>query len=622
MDSSEINSKLLDRAEEVVCRLFPSARKYGREMLVGGLSGEQGDSLKVCVEGAKCGFWADFASNDKGKTLTSLWCASIGGDFKKAMEQIRDYLGIHDFVRENSFYNAPKKVVKPVVESQSEDLDMDSPVARYLVEERGLDWNTLQKYRIGQTTKKNAVIFRSLSSDTKTLEMVKYLALEREDGKKKIWTSPNSSKVLFGKHAVAQTIDSLFITEGEIDCISMTQMGFSAVSVPFGAKNEGADGKDPNDEWIQNDFEWLESFPRIYLCFDADEPGQRAAKSIAKRLGQNRCYIVDMPMGCKDANEVLLKGWGADLNENVERAQTIDPCELKNADEFREDVWELFNPPSGQEPGIPFFIQKMPWRIRSSELTIWTGFSGSGKSEVIGNLIVYLSANAQKCCVASFEIPGARTIRNMAMQAAQVGTFKERPEFDQCMDWVRDHIWLIDKVGVMHWKKVIEIIRYARRRYGITQFVIDSLLRCGLDEDDYNGQKEFVNELSLLAIELEIHIHLVAHSRKRESEAKEAPNKHDVKGSGAITDLANNVMAVFRNKTKEAEIELLRAESGQYTSDQLEYKIERISKDKPDTTLTMHKQRETGEEKTVWTWFNPKTRTFRGNYDDISVRYA
>jgi twinkle protein len=87
----------------------------------------------------------------------------------------------------------------------------------------------------------------------------------------------------------------------------------------------------------------------------------------------------------------------------------------------------------------------------------------------------------------------------------------------------------------------------------VTQFVIDSLMKCGINEDDYNGQKRFIDQLCAAAKDTGCHIHLIAHSRKGQDELT-APNKMDVKGSGSITDQVDNVITVWRNKRKEQAI--------------------------------------------------------------------
>ena len=73
--------------------------------------------------------------------------------------------------------------------------------------------------------------------------------------------------------------------------------------------------------------------------------------------------------------------------------------------------------------------------------------------------------------------------------------------------------------------------RYCAKELGIKHVFIDSLMKCVRGEDDFNGQKDFVDELCSLARDNQIHIHLVHHIRKLSSEA-ETPDKTDVKGSG------------------------------------------------------------------------------------------
>jgi hypothetical protein len=75
-------------------------------------------------------------------------------------------------------------------------------------------------------------------------------------------------------------------------------------------------------------------------------------------------------------------------------------------------------------------------------------------------------------------------------------------------------------------------------------------MKCVRGEDDYNGQKDFVNDLCSFAQDSGVHVHLVHHVRKGESEHK-APGKFDIRGAGSITDLVDNVFIVWRNKRAE-----------------------------------------------------------------------
>ncbi|MCZ9335993.1 bifunctional DNA primase/helicase, partial [Klebsiella pneumoniae] len=79
------------------------------------------------------------------------------------------------------------------------------------------------------------------------------------------------------------------------------------------------------------------------------------------------------------------------------------------------------------------------------------------------------------------------------------------------------------------------VVRYAAVELGVTHFMVDSLMKCVQGEDDYNGQKAFVDELTAIARDHGLHIHLIHHIKKPANEDHK-PSKYDMKGSGAITD--------------------------------------------------------------------------------------
>jgi len=97
---------------------------------------------------------------------------------------------------------------------------------------------------------------------------------------------------------------------------------------------------------------------------------------------------------------------------------------------------------------------------------------------------------------------------------------------------------------------LLETFTYARRRYNVTQFVIDSLVCLGISIDDFDAQAKAIAQLAAWKKKHRVHVHLVAHSRKGEDESK-VPGKMDVRGSGSITDLVDNMLTVWRNKKRE-----------------------------------------------------------------------
>ncbi|WP_235027206.1 helicase RepA family protein [Enterobacter hormaechei] len=70
-----------------------------------------------------------------------------------------------------------------------------------------------------------------------------------------------------------------------------------------------------------------------------------------------------------------------------------------------------------------------------------------------------------------------------------------------------------------------------------------------IDEEDYTGQKDFIDTLCDFKNEHNCHVLLVTHARKTNDSAP--TGKMDVKGTGALTDMPDNVMAVWRNIPRE-----------------------------------------------------------------------
>src|SRR5260364_65187 len=63
------------------------------------------------------------------------------------------------------------------------------------------------------------------------------------------------------------------------------------------------------------------------------------------------------------------------------------------------------------------------------------------------------------------------------------------------LDWMEGAIWVYHHIGAIQQAHLLKTFRYAAKRYRATHFLVDSLLKCGLAEDDYTGQKRFAEAL-------------------------------------------------------------------------------------------------------------------------------
>lgn len=537
MKASEIAQRLAENAEQVGLYLLPSAKKMGRELEVGSISGEAGRSLKICISGDKAGRFKDFASDDGGDLL-NLWALVRGISLSEAIIQAKEYLGIDDgHAKQNTPAPAKTFAVKAASSEQQRWL-------KYLTRARKLSPEVVEKYRVSGDDRQ--IVF-PYYHDNHVIN-IKYLLIDRISEKKQIRSEKDAQPCLFGWQSLKNYHGSeITICEGEIDAMTLTQYGRPALSVPYGA------GVGSKNQWIEFEFERLSRFEKIYLCFDQDNAGQEAANEIAKRLGMHRCFLVELPY--KDANECLKAGvFEDDITECFGGAKTHDPKELRSAHLFLDQIIEKFYPSGGKEVGIEAPWEKAKGRVlfRPSELSIWTGINGHGKSQFLGQIMLGAMRQGEKVCVASLELKPDLLLKRMVQQASGM----DRPSEDYIRTitaWYRDKLWVFDLTGTAKTERILEVFLYARQRYGITTFVIDSFLKCGIAEEDYASQKKFIDQLCDFKNSYDCHIHLVVHPRKGIDETK-SPGKMDVKGTGSVTDLADNCFAIWRNKIKEKKI--------------------------------------------------------------------
>ncbi|CZI81317.1 TPA: toprim domain-containing protein [Legionella pneumophila subsp. pneumophila] len=534
MMAKEISKLLAQRAEEIARLLLPNGKLIGGEWRAGSINGEAGNSLGVRIIGEKSGVWCDFANGDKGDLL-DLWLKTKNITLSEAIKEVSQYLGISSpkFVAYK-----PEKYIRP--KQKYKLAQLNSPVMQYLTKQRKLSIETINDFRVGEQNKQIAFPYWRDNE----LIFTKYLDLERAQNRKKITVEPNCEPCLFGWHLIPETTRWVVICEGEIDAMSLYQCGIPALSVPFGG------GGGNKQSWIESDFDRLSIFDEVYLCLDNDEEGLKATNELIERLGRHRCRIVKLPY--KDANECLIANISPEqMHQYINDAITCDPDELKPANQFVDLVIEQFYPPPNTQLGYHPPWEKTKGKIifRPAELSVWTGINGHGKSQFLGQIILSCMQQGAKVCIASLELRPQLLLMRLTKQAGALPQPSE--EYIRAIHkWYENKLWIFDLLGKAKSKRLLDVFLYARQRYGVDVFVIDSLMKLDIAEDDYNTQKALIEQLCDFKNEHNCHAHIVVHPRKPENELK-PPGKLDSKGTGAISDLADNCFCVWRNKGKE-----------------------------------------------------------------------
>ena len=571
MNAHEVSQRLADSAPAVAEYLLPRGKRVAAEWKVGSTAGEEGRSLSVRVTGAKRGTWKDFAA-DTGGDLLDLWAACRAVSIGQAMAEAKAYLGVRDAMphRERKEFRRPAK--PPCTTPKAGAL-------AWLLS-RGLTEQTLADFKIGEQIRdgKTCAVFPYMRDG----ELVNAKTRNLDD-KRDMRQEAGAEPCLFGWHLIDPRLRTVALTEGEIDAMTLHQVGIPALSVNAGAGNH---------QWIESDWDRLERFSEILVCFDNDDAGRKGAAEVVQRLGAERCKLVTF--GAKDANQWLMDGaCGEDFDNAIKEAKPLDPAELMSMAEVMSSVKALFYPAEGSVHNPYLMIGGKPcewFEFRPGELTVWTGYNGHGKSLLNNQVLLGLMDQGQRVCVFSGEMQPAQQGKRLVKQATGLDR-PSRAYIDAVGDWVRERMWLFNVSGSATVARLLEVFGYGARRYGIRHFVIDSLMMTDVPEDgpgSTTAQKAAVQKLTDFAKRHGAHMHLIAHPRKGRDETQ-APGKLDVAGSGKITDAADNVFTVWSARREESEPE----------------------PDKMDGYLELQKQRNGDvQHKKLWLFFNSACQQF------------
>lgn len=532
------------RGEELVSNC-PFCDDKERKFSINAITG-----LYNCLHLNKCGVSGDFYS------------------FQKRLGDTPDKLN-----KKRVFVNQPKKdFVRP-----QKDIppmrDIQVPVYKYL-QTRGFSDETIKHFRIG--AEENTIKFPYFKNGI--LTNIKYRDII---DKKKMWQEKDAEPLLFNRDNIESGV--LIICEGEYDAMALHQYGIEAVSVPNGSGGM---------TWIEQEWDYLDTFRHINICFDCDNAGKEGAANLAARLGLWRCSLINLP--CKDANECLINGVKEDeIIKCFNAPIDLTPETIVSPDYFTDKIQRLF------ELGVKLFGTPTAWEDldgilkgwRGAELTVWSGRNGSGKSTILNQVILDLARKGERSCIYSGEMSPERYLRWAIIQQKE----NDRPSpaaIDDSLSWMTGKLYILNMTDMITPDKLLEDFEYAARRYGCKHFVVDSLMKVNLNEnDEYNQQKQFVSRLADFVKKFNTHIHLVAHPRKTMTDADE-PGKVDIKGSSHITDLAHNVIVLYR------------------PSDEQKQKAKAKGKSFSDMQLYIKKNREFGTEGKVHMYFNERTKKF------------
>jgi len=420
---------------------------------------------------------------------------------------------------------------------------------------RGVSKQTLSRLKVTsgiewmpQTKKEeNTINFNYFLNEQ--LVNVKY-----RDGRKNFKLFKDAEKILYNLDSIRTSKDCV-IVEGEIDCLSFVESDiFNVVSIPNGFNLQG----NINLDYIDNYLDFFDNKDKIYLALDNDEAGLKGRDEFIRRLGAERCYLIDFK-DCKDANEFLIKYGKYELKETIAKSK-LTPLEnvkqLKDYSKELDSFW-INGLPKGMLTGM-----KLLDDVFSAELgqyTLITGVPQSGKSEVLDQMVVRQNL-LTKNKVGFVSIENEPFIFHYDKISQKI--FGRRPnkndigtdELNEIKNYISDNFFHVHFEKRYYLEEVLKKFTELSRRKGCRIFVIDPFNKVKLKSSIQNVNdfaNEYHTQLDAFVKETNSHLYLVAHPNKttqaeNSDSSYNMPSAYDIKGGGEHFDMSYNIIGVNR----------------------------------------------------------------------------
>ena len=478
-------------------------------------------------------------------------------------------------------------------------LDMDMSIAEplqngatpLLWKQRNISAAVMQRYDV-QAVRDDSVEFPYYDTGGGKI------ASKHRSSQKSFYTTGNFKAAgLFGAHTLtkdaAQRDSAVIVTEGEADALAAFQMYnridpsatkltrkgsklTPALSIKSGVASAERDFRD--------NLELLEQFDKVYIVFDSDAYGKKAAPRCAKLLTPGKAFVVTLEL--KDACDYSTAGKDTEFSTHLREARCYTPAGITNAADDFEGLWDEQNITS-----IPFpwsELQERTLGIRSREIITWAAGTGVGKSSLLRELQHhYLKNTDYNLGIIALEEGINRTKRgilaveaNDRLHLNEVFANYEPEEIKKFYDATlgSGRVYLYDHFGSMEMTDLLNRVRYMVVGLECNIIFIDhlSILVSGMDiSDERKAIDRTMTLLRQLTEETGCSVHLVTHLRRlgsdRSHESGVEVNLSHLRGSHGSSQISDTVIAMERNTQADDPVEAntvtLRVLKCRYTGD-------------------------------------------------------
>lgn len=406
---------------------------------------------------------------------------------------------------------------------------------------RGIPARVLQEYGVKVSKRDGRLLMPSLDVRG-TLHRVKWRWVEKKPNEQSFGVYKASNEcLLFGIHT-ARDRGLLFITEGEIDALSVKTL------MPNNTVVSVSDGAASALRCIDSNIQFISEFSGVYLVFDADTAGRAATEQVITKYPEFKTVI--MPSGYKDANEVLQAGYEAceAFKKAVKQARYQEPDYIDNWDNIEADLLKSLDNPMydvGTDTGV-YTINNLIGGWRANETTCIFAPPGQGKSTLCRTLVYQQALRGIPSVVVSTEESSAKWVRNLALTYCgelNADTIAATKALLQPM------VTFINPDKCDTQEKLLRGIEMTTKAKGAFLVLFDNVTHYSKTRNPeyWKAITQITNWVVSFVRDNPVHFISIGHITKGAARADE-PNLADADGGNALAQFSHNVIHITRYK--------------------------------------------------------------------------
>lgn len=417
---------------------------------------------------------------------------------------------------------------------------LNDPVAlQYVTDARKIGIATVKAFRIGLQIDKDGGRWLTIPHYERG-KLVNIKSRSLPPAEKTFRRVKDCRSILFNGDALEAHKDEIIITEGEMDTLTLLDRGIKNV---VGATT-GAGSFDPS--WIDQ----LQAVKKIVLCYDPDEPGQKGAREVARRLGYDRCFNIVLPDG-QDINEYFRANHDVfDFQALVSEARRFDVAGIMSfADglkKYREE-WERPYQAHGLITGWPSVDRIIKTGFMPGELIVLSAPPKIGKSTLALQIVTYHALHDTPALFFCLEMRPMKIIEKIVKCKTGKESIGDIELINARQAFKNKPLYLGYSYQKPTLDGIMDTLRAAIRRYGLKLVVFDHLhFLCRSISNQVQEIGLAVQAFKFLAEELETPVILIAQPRKIQADS--IMTAMDLKDSASIFSDCDHLIILHRGR--------------------------------------------------------------------------